>query len=192
MLDSFLQRSRAKLAVAELLGFLDRWIRRRLREITDGELWMISRDFHQRCRDLVTDGDPKKTPSMGALYRMWAEHPFKKYLDEEQTRRVDEMERSDPERYWGMHYHYNFSKEEADDFIDWCYSKGRCFHKNPGCHTLKEHIEMWKKTRRKILPVMPPLPKSSLPSNVYGQRPSGQVVSLGKAPAEAEKETNRP
>lgn len=171
MHDRFLQRGRAKLAVAEFLGFLDRWIRRRLRDLSDGDLWVVSREFHKECRRLATLDSPCKTPSMGALYRAWNEHPFKKYLDEEQLRRAYEMERTDPERYWGMHYYYKFDKEEAQDFIDWCWGKNRCFRKTPGCHSLKEHIMMWRVERRKTLTT---LPKASLPSNSYGRPPNHQ------------------
>lgn len=184
MHDRFLQRGHAKLAVAELLGFLDRWIRRRLRESSDGELWIIQRDFNKRCRELATLDSPHKTPSMGALYRAWNDHPFGRYLSEEQQRRSTEMERTDPERYWGMHYYYRFDKDEAWDFIDWSWKK-KCGCKNiEEQHTLKQQVELWRRDRKKFLPT---LPKASLPSNQYGRPPNhqergGRPVNIGAAP----------
>lgn len=190
--DRFLQRSKAKLAVAELLGILGRWIRRSLREISDVELRNLGVQFQKRVRELALVERPDwGVPSMGARMRIWGEHPFKKYLDAEQALRSDEMERNDPETYWGMHYYYNFSREEAEDFVSWCWSKGRCFHKTPGCHSLKEHLGMWLKQRKKPLPVLSPSLKANLPSNAYGQRPS-EVKAHGETPTEAEESKDSP
>lgn len=190
MYDRFLQRSQAKLAVAEILGLLDRRIRRGLRELSDGELWETSLAFNKRCRELaLLDSPYKSAPSMGALHRIWKEHPFKKYLDDEQARRSDWMERTDPERYWGMHYYYKFEREEAWDFIEWIWKKHR------GCedHTVKQHVEMWRKERKKILPTLPVV-RATLPTNRYGRPPDHQARG-GRpvhSPAEAPKEAQAP
>ena len=158
--DWFLERAKAKLAVAELLGVLDRWIRKGLREASDGDLWVVNRGIRKRCRELATLDSPGKLPSMGARYRVHKEYPLVKYVDREEGRRFDERMKN---------YRFpldDLSVEELDSYIVWRRNK------NPDDVdrlSTEELLAIWKREGRRALPVLPR--PGSLPSNAHVRRP---------------------
>lgn len=160
MTSWFLQRNRAKLAVAQVLGALDRMIKKRLEEASDGELWAQQLALSRRCRELAALDSPQKNPSMGARYRAWRDHPFKKYLDEEEQRRYP------PQRGPLC----DLSIPELDDYIRWFRTKSPDVVDKM---TIEEKLAMWKREKGRILPVMPR--SGSLPSNVHGKRLSRET-----------------
>ena len=155
MTSWFLQRNRAKLATAQVLGALDRMIRKRLKEASDGELWVMSLSLSKRCKELAALDSPQTNPSMGARYRAWRDHPFRKYLDEQEQRRYP------PERGPLC----DLSIPELKDYIRWFQSKP------PDAVdrlSIEDRLAMWKRERGRILPVLPR--PGSLPSNAHGRR----------------------
>src|SRR5688572_16525591 len=118
MHDVFLQRSKAKLAIAKLLGFLDRRIRRELREATYVELWEVRRTYHKRIKELSSLDSSYKNPSMGTRIRCHWEHPFRRYLEEEDLRRDLEREEKDPLVHWGPTYG-KLRDDEYVEFFTW-------------------------------------------------------------------------
>jgi hypothetical protein len=161
MTDVFLQRSRAKLAIAKLLGFLDRRIRRELQEATFVELWEVRRTYHKRIKELASHDSPYKNPSMGSRIRAAREHIFRKYLDEEDLRRDSEQEKEDPLAYWGP-THGKLRDDECVEFFTWR-------HKEHFWDTdYDKLIRMWRREMGRILPVMPR--SGTLPTNTNVRR----------------------
>lgn len=155
MSDWFLERGKAKLEIAKLLGFLDRWIRQRLREMPDGDLWVVRREFHRDCKRLASLDSPTKNPSMGARYRAWQNHPLRPFLDAEDNYRAGPL----------LTLFDDLSKEEMDGYIEWRRNK------NPDdVDKLKveELLALWRREGRRVLPVLPR--PGSLPSNANVRR----------------------
>lgn len=162
--DWFLERSKAKLAIAQLAGFLDRWIRRRLREASDGELWVVNRSLWKRCRELATLDSPCKTPSMGALFRSWQSHPLRKYIDEEEMWRYDQRVKADPKFFWVPTD--DLTNEELDGYIRWKRDLPPDALKGM---SLEDQMAAWRREGRRVLPILPR--PGSLPSNANVRRP---------------------
>lgn len=184
MHDAFLQRARAKLAIAKLLGFLDRRIRRKLQEVTEGELWEIRRKFYRRVKELASLDSPGKLPSMGAIIRTWRDHPFKRYLDERESALYAERVRADPKSFWVPSD--DMSDEELDSYIAWTRNKPP---DSLRFLTVEEKVAMW---RREIHRTLPIIPKSgSLPTNSdVGRRPNNRKGG-GPSGVAAKAETNK-
>lgn len=155
MRDWFLQRSRAKLAIALVLGALDRMVRRKLRTATQGELWALNLDLNKRCRELATVDSPYKNPSMGARMREWRNHPLKRYLDQEEDHRFKERMVADPDYYKTPLD--DLSDKDLDSYIAWFRSKSP---DEVDRLAIEERFHMWRGERRRSLPV---LPSGSLP-----------------------------
>lgn len=173
MADRFLYRGKAKLAIAEVLGSLDRWIRRSLRGANAGELWAAERSMWKKCRRLAALDSPHKNPSMGARYRTWVDHPLKKYLDQENFLREKELEMDDPRAYWGPIY--DLSNQELDEYIIWIKSKSPDVVDRI---STEDRIAMWRRERKRTLPILPV--RASLPSNGHGGRHSNNREGSGR------------
>jgi hypothetical protein len=163
MHNAFLQRSKAKLAIAKLLGFLDRRIRRELQEATFVELWEVRRTYHKRIKELASLDSTYKNPSMGSRTRADREHPFRKYLDEEDWRRDSEQEGEDPLAYWGP-THDKLRDDECVEFFTWKHKEHFWDTDYDKC------IRAWRREMGRILPVMPK--SGSLPTNTNVRRTS--------------------
>lgn len=191
MHDWFLQRGRAKLGLAKLLGVIDRWIRRKLQELSFVELWEVRRTFLHKVKELASLDSPHKNPSMGARMRADKEHPFRRYLDREDLRRDEEQEKAGPAAYWGPIYG-KLQDEYVVEFLDWK-------HKNHFWDLdYDKLIRMWRREAGRILPVLPTragLPSNSsvrrTPNNREGSGPSGRSpkATAGKAPQASNGET---
>ena len=117
MNDMFLHKAQARLELAQLLGVIDRRIRRSLREMSEGKLWELGRQVNRRIKELASLDSPGKVSSMGAVMRVWREYPLKKLLDEEGLRRYDERVAANPSFYLTP---FNYmSNEELDNYIRW-------------------------------------------------------------------------
>lgn len=174
MSDWFLERSKAKLAIANLAGFLDRWIRGRLREASEGELWVVNRSIWKRCRELATLDSPGKIASMGALYRTYKSYPLVKYVEAEESLRFSERMAADPEHFRTPLD--DLSNEEIDSYIAWKRNK------NPDDVDkldATEQFALWRREGRRALPVMPR--PGSLPSNANVRRPPNNQEGRGRS-----------
>jgi hypothetical protein len=181
MQDWFLQRGKAKLNLAKLLGVIDRWIRRKLQDTPEAELWEVRRSFHRRVKELASLDSPYKNPSMGARYRAHQEHPFRRYLDQEDLRRDSKQEMEDPSSYWGPTCGKLYD-HEAVEFFAWKH-KERFWDED-----YDKAIKAW---RREVGRTLPVLPKSgSLPSNKNVKRPPNIRKGSGRGgdPASARPE----
>jgi hypothetical protein len=175
----FLERAKAKLEIAKLLGFLDRWIKLRLRETSDGDLWTVRREFHKDCWRLAALENPTgKNPSMGSRYRVYAGHSFRRYLDAEDSRRCDEWAEANPDK-WKTPFD-DLSNEDLDHYIAWRRDKPPDEVDKLG---VEERFILWRKERPRVLPIIPK--SGSLPSQANVRRPNHQERSrdLAKVPA---------
>jgi hypothetical protein len=162
MNDRFLYRSQARLGLAQLLGTIDRWIRRNLREMSLAEYLMTRRTLSKRCNELARQDSVHKNPSMGARMLVWDSHPMRRYVDAEDSLRLDDWEKRDPQGLVSLFR--DWPPSDVVDFYKWK-------HEN---HFWSEDIEklirQWRKGNQRILPVLPT--RVGLPSNVHGRPPN--------------------
>lgn len=159
MINWFLQRSRAKLAIAQVLGALDRGIRKRLYE-SEQERLKADRELYHRVKQLALEERPGQSPSLGVMQRIWSDHPMRRYLMEVRIRLDKEREALEPPR--GI-----LTREELIDFLSW--RREDCRLKVwESSH--EDFIKQWKRERGRSLPILPKpgsLPRQSSVGRIF-------------------------
>ncbi len=159
--------------------------------MSEVELWEVNRSVLRRCKQLASQDSPDKIPSMGALYRIWMEHPLRKYILAEESRRFNERAELRPILFRTLFD--DLSNVELDSYVRW-------FREKPPDQvdklSMNERVAMWRRETRIVLPVValpplrggpPPLPRQAnarRPDNQERERPSREVPEKAGSKAE--------
>lgn len=130
----FLKIHLARLTMARLLGFLDRWIKDRVEKSSEEELLTTERDLWEWSR---MDGEDKV--SIGRRRLKLVNHPLSKILLSERLGRDQRMELLNPSLY--LEPLHELSESEIRNYLIW---KGET-HGSVG---------EWKKDKRRSLPII--------------------------------------
>lgn len=104
----------------------------------------------RRCKELALLESSDETPSMGALFRAWASHPLKKYLDDEGSIRFDWRMEADPRLYKTPFD--DLSDKELDNYAIWYKSKPP---DEVDRLSVEEQYQKWRVERKRFLPILP-------------------------------------
>lgn len=130
----FLKIHLARLTMARLLGFLDRWIKDRIEKSSEEELRTAERDLWEWSR---MDGEEKV--SLGRRKLKLSSHPLSKTLISERLKRDQKIELLNPSLY--LEPLHELSESEIRNYLMW---KGET-HGSVG---------EWKKDKRRSLPII--------------------------------------
>lgn len=133
-MSEFLDRQKALLEISQLVGFLERWIRWKIKISSPQQLLSVERELMEKSRE-VQGG----RASLGAVHKAWISHPLHNLLSEERIRREFLLENNSDD-YLGL-LGSGLSTTDIQDFLIW---KG------------EKHgsLEEWKKDKRRSLRVI--------------------------------------
>lgn len=131
--SQWLELQKVRLGISSILGWLDRWIKRRIRSASEEELLGAEVELWQSTKE----GGERKSPARGKRLQDWSSHPLNKLLFDERVRREIEREGLD---YLGPLS--SLSESELRDYLIWKGDK-------------HGSVSDWRKDKKRTLPVIP-------------------------------------